>query len=42
MIPGDACKSLYIVMNGVVGVYIKLKSGEDFFIDYLGVGSIIG
>lgn len=29
-------------MSGVVGVYIKIKTGEEMFTDYLGVGSVIG
>ena len=29
-------------MQGTVGVYITLKTGEEMFTDYLGVGSIIG
>ena len=39
---GESCRSLYIIMEGVVGIYIKLKNGEELFTDYLGVGSIIG
>jgi CRP-like cAMP-binding protein len=31
-----------MVMTGVIGVYIELKSGEELFTDYIGVGSIIG
>ena len=33
---------MYMVMEGVIGVYLKLQSGSLFFIDYLGVGSVIG
>lgn len=40
--PGDLFKQLYIVMQGTVGVYITLKTGEEMFTDFLGVGSIIG
>jgi CRP-like cAMP-binding protein len=42
MNPGDACKALYMVMSGVIGVFVRMASGEEFFTDMLGVGSIIG
>lgn len=42
LIPGDQCKSLYILMNGVIGVFVRTANGDEFFTDYLGVGSIIG
>lgn len=40
--PGDQCKAVYIVMNGVVGVYVRLKTGQEVYTDFLGVGSVIG
>jgi hypothetical protein len=33
---------MFLVMKGVIGVYIRLKTGEELFTDYLGVGSLIG
>jgi CRP-like cAMP-binding protein len=42
MVPGDTCKALYMVMSGVIGVYMNTSSQDELFTDMLGVGSIIG
>lgn len=36
------CRAVYMIMSGVVRVYIKLKNDEELYTDVLGVGSIIG
>ena len=42
MRPGEHCGSLYLVMSGVVAVYIKQQYNEDILTDYLGIGSFFG
>jgi CRP-like cAMP-binding protein len=42
LLPGEPCTAMFLVMKGVVGVYIRLKTGEELFTDYLGEGSLIG
>ena len=42
ILPGEPCKAIYLVMSGVIQVYLKLKNGSELVIDHLGVGSFIG
>jgi CRP-like cAMP-binding protein len=41
-LPGEPCKAIYLLMSGVIQVYLKLKDGSELVIDYLGIGSFIG
>lgn len=31
-----------MIMNGAISVYLRTQSGEELYLDTLGVGSIIG
>ena len=39
--PQDQCQAMYVVMSGVVEVFVK-QGKENLTLETLGVGSIIG
>ena len=41
LLPGQICTNIYIIMKGVVEVYVN-QGKEDVTLDYCGKGSVIG